>query len=80
MILNAQGRPLRRKKQMANLVIYRSATGEAPWTPVMHEDVPADIKEPEVMGRMVNGEMCKVEGDEHWYIAARIAPPADGLH
>lgn len=80
MLVDAQGRPLRRKKQMATLVIYRSETGEAPWTPVMSAEVPEEIKEPEVIGRMVDGDMCRVEGDQYWYIAAKVSPPADGVH
>lgn len=85
MLVDRYGRALRRKKQMANLVIYRSLTGEAPWTPVMREEVPDKVKEPDVIGNLLNGEMCKVDGDKHWYraekvAAERVSPTAVGLH
>ena len=43
----------------ARLTILRSPDGETNWTPVSPEDVPEWLKAPEVMGRLVNGEMAQ---------------------
>ena len=43
----------------ARLIILRSANGEDGWTPVKPDDVPAWLKEPDVMGRLVAGEMAQ---------------------
>lgn len=79
MLVDRHGRALRRKKSMANLVIYRSLTGEAPWTPLMRDEVPDKIKEPDVLGNLLNGNMARLDGDQYWYRAEKAAPPS-GLH
>ena len=60
----------------ARLVIYRSATGRDNWQPVAPGDVPAWVKAPDVMGRMVAGQQCMDtrQGDKgsDWYMAKLI--------
>jgi len=62
--------------QYARLVILTSPTGRDPWHPVMESEVPAWVKKPDVMGRLVAGDMCMepTEGEtgSNWYRAARV--------
>ena len=62
----------------AELVILASNNGRDGWTPVRPVDVPAWVKEPRNIRRMVNGEECMKanEGDKGsmWY---RAIPAAD---
>ena len=68
MLVDHRGRPLTRKKQ-AMLVIMVSDDEKGPFKPVRPEDVPDWVKDPDVLGRMVNGEMCRNEGP--WFLAVR---------
>jgi hypothetical protein len=43
----------------ARLIILRSPDGESDWTPVMPDQVPEWLKDPVVVGRLVNGEMAQ---------------------
>ena len=43
----------------ARLVILRSANGEDDWTPVKPEDVPDWLRDPDVMGRLVAGNIAQ---------------------
>lgn len=56
------------------LVILASENGRDHWYPVKPEAVPAWIKNPETIGRIVSGEACMKcdEGDDGslWYRAA----------
>lgn len=63
-------------------VIYRSANGRDGWQPVKWEDVPAWVKEPGNMAKLISGEMC-MKCDEgpagsDWYRAEVINPDASG--
>lgn len=59
------------------LVIFTSATGRPPWHPLKEEEVPAWVKAPDVMGKMVAGEDCMdvAQGDKgsNWYRAVRVS-------
>jgi len=39
----------------ARLIILRSADGEKDWTPVLPDQVPAWLKDPRVIGALVDG-------------------------
>lgn len=59
----------------AMLVIYVSETGRDKWLPVLPDDVPAWIKAPKVMGRLVAGEMCidpRSETEHRWFRAEKV--------
>lgn len=60
----------------ALLVILRSPNGRDGWTPVKPEDVPAWVKAPDNMAKLVAGEMC-MKADEgqsgsDWYRAEKV--------
>ena len=62
------------------LVFYRSPNGVDGWEAMKAVDVPAWLTEdPEVLGRMVDGEACHDDGepDSPWYAAKRLLTPAD---
>lgn len=60
----------------ARLVIFRSANGRDDWQPIAASDVPAFVKDPVTMGRLVAGESCMdaAEGrsGSAWYRALRV--------
>ena len=60
--------------KQANVVLLASVNGRDHWHPVKPEAVPAWVKEPDAMGRIVAGEAamkCDEEGDgSMWYRAA----------
>ena len=43
----------------AMMIVYRSPDGEKDWTMVPPADVPDWVKAPDVMGRLVRGEMAR---------------------
>jgi len=63
--------------KQAQLVIYQSESGRDGWKPVLPEAVPAWVKDPDVMGRLVAGEMCMDPkcGDKGsaWYRAEQVS-------
>ena len=67
----------------ALMIILRSPNGEDGWTPVKPEDVPDWLKEPDAMGRLVDGYMAQgpvniILPDENrpWYRAQK----AEAVH
>ena len=60
----------------ATLIIYRSAHGRGDWSPILPTEVPEWLKVPDVMGRLVAGEVCMKcdEGDKgsEWYMAEQV--------
>lgn len=61
----------------AMLVIYASPNGRDHWRPVPPSEVPAWLKDPAYMGRLVAGEAA-MKADEgrngsEWYRAERVA-------
>lgn len=60
----------------ALLVILRSPNGRDNWEPVKPEDVPAWVKEPQRMARLVDGDMIMdpTEGEKGsaWYRAEKV--------
>lgn len=67
--------------QQALLVIYRSRNGRDNWEPVLPDDVPAWVKAPDIMGRLVQGEQCMDAGERPngsmWYRAKRVVNQYD---
>lgn len=61
--------------QPAVIVVFKSPNGREPWTPVDPLLVPAYVKRPEIMGRLIAGEQCMdvAEGAQggDWYRANR---------
>lgn len=60
----------------ANLVILASENGRDQWTPVKPEDVPAWVKEPDNVSRMMAGYACvKCDEGEKGSLWYRAVPP-----
>lgn len=58
----------------AVIVILSCDDSNAPpeqWEPVLPDMVPAELKDPDVMGLLVAGEMCQL-GVGPWYRAVKI--------
>lgn len=56
------------------LVIFTSSNGRDPWVPLFQHQVPEWVKEPDVMGRLVAGEMCmdpRSSSATDWFRAER---------
>lgn len=48
-------------KRLALAVVERAPSPEGPWTVVKPEDVPDWVTDPDVMGSMLAGNMCRDE-------------------
>ena len=57
--------------KLARLVVLESESGEAPWHPVPPTDVPEWVKDPEVVGSLIAGEMAQC-GDSGWFRAEKL--------
>lgn len=59
------------------LVIFTSTTGRAPWHPIRADEVPAFVKDPDVMARLASGEECMdcAQGStgSNWYRALPVS-------
>jgi len=67
--------------KFAVLVIYKSENGRDNWQPVAQKDVPAWVKEPKTIGRLIKGEAC-MKADEgkngsEWYRARSVVSARD---
>lgn len=66
------------KLKQAFAVIYRSPNGRDRWQPVNWKDVPAWVKEPKNMARLVAGDSCmkcdEGEAGSDWFRAEVINP------
>lgn len=58
-------------EKVATLVVLHSPDTED-WKPVMPAETPEWVKEPDVMGRLVAGDMAHREG-EGWYRVQKLA-------
>ena len=60
----------------ATLILYCSVDGEEPWALVLPTDVPKWILNPEIIGHLVVGEMCRdpALADTAWYRAEQVKP------
>lgn len=62
--------------KQTSAVIYRSENGRTNWQPIPAAEVPAFVKDPVTMGRLLAGEECMDvgEGDRGsaWYRAIRV--------
>ena len=62
--------------KQAKLIVYRSENGRDNWEPIPTDAVPAFVKDPVTMGRLVAGEECMDtrEGTRGsaWYRAVRV--------
>ena len=60
----------------AKLVIYTSPNARNPWRPLLQHEVPDWVQRPDIMGRLVRGEMCMdpTRGDKgsDWYKAVKV--------
>lgn len=57
-------------RKPALLIILKSLDGENEWAPVPPDEVPAFCKRPDVVRRMIGGEMVQLESkSEYWYRA-----------
>ena len=56
----------------SNLIIFVSIDPDSgQWEPLAVDNVPDTIKDPEVLGNLVAGDMCKIGGDDLWYRAEK---------
>jgi hypothetical protein len=65
---------------IGTLIIFQSDNGMDGWTPVKPEDVPAWVKDPDNLARLVDGEACQnteQESGEKWYMAQRLPTAQD---
>lgn len=46
----------------AMLVVFEADAGTERWTPVHRDNLPAAIKDPEVMARLADGDECELDG------------------
>ena len=69
----------RDSQKLVWMVIESSLTGEddSIWTPVMPEDLPEWVKNPEVIGKIRNGEKVSMNPDKGtvWYRGVRCDKP-----
>jgi len=59
----------------ANLIVFASVAPDAPpegWYPVPVENVPAKLRDPEVVGGMLSGSICQVPGSDSWFRVERV--------
>ena len=64
----------------ATLVIYVSPNGRDNWVPVEPGAVPAWLRVPAIMGRLVAGEACsdpRSASGNNWFRAERVLTPDD---
>ena len=65
---------------IGTLVIFQSPNGMDHWTPVLPADVPAWVKDPDNVARLVDGEACSLDPeapDAVWYMALQMPTEAD---
>jgi hypothetical protein len=68
-------------------IIHKSIDEGATWFPVLAEDVPEWVQQPDVMGRMANGYVAHKQPEgvivpNHiipWFRAERVLTPADQI-
>lgn len=70
MILDEKGKPIRKVEATAKAVVFTSKDGEV-WEPLHGYNVPECIREPEVMGWMLDGQI--IETTSHQYYRAELA-------
>lgn len=59
--------------KQARLVIFESPHGRGEWKPLKPEDVPAWVKNPDVLGRIVSGEIAMdTAHGTNWYCAQQV--------
>lgn len=60
----------------ALIVVWKSANGREDWEPVLPDDVPAWVKEPHRMAKMIEGDMIcdptEGESGSDWYRAEKV--------
>ena len=63
------------------LIIFESVTGRDQWKPILPSDVPEWVKDPDIIARMMDGEICMnaAIGDKGslWYYAEQA--PSDEM-
>jgi len=69
--------------KQAMLIIYVSPNGRDGWKPLLSDAVPEWVKAPDIMGRLVAGEMCmdaaQGTSGSDWFKAMRVLPHAEYL-
>lgn len=65
--------------EMGELVIFSSETGDDGWETVQPADVPDWLKDYDVIGWLVAGEMCRNDDseDSRWFKAERMSSPEE---
>lgn len=71
MILDSQGKPIQRQ-MTAQAVIFVSDDGEV-WEPLKPYNVPDWLKDNDVMGYMLNGEVVSLENTGPFYCAEALS-------
>lgn len=59
---------IKSKSRKVVLIILRSLDGEDNWEPVMPKDLPKFVSRPDIIRRLVDGEMCQLESQSpYWF-------------
>jgi len=66
-VKRVNGTDLSGAKLLARLIIFVSVDGDDPWHPIKNDEVPTWLKDPDVIGRLVSGDMCS--NGASWYRA-----------
>ena len=75
MLVDAKGKRFRLKSEakQGHLIIYVSPSYKGPWDPLKPEDVPEWIKDQDILGELVAGQMCSdPKKDGKWYRAEKL--------
>ena len=62
---------------IGTLVIFASDNGMDGWEPVKPGEVPAWVKDPDNLARLVDGEACQQDDEGPWYMALRMPTAQD---
>lgn len=73
-MINGRRKTFPGAKLLAKLVVEVSITGDPPWHPVKSEEVPDWLKDPDVMGYLVEGGVAHVPDLNTPYYRARRVP------
>lgn len=64
--------------KQAMIVVFASEDGETGWAPLRPEEVPAWVKDEDVLGNLLAGDIAQdpQTGDGRWFRAQRVANTA----
>ena len=54
----------------ANLIILAAVEPDAPedgWFPLQPDSVPKALRDPDIIGEMLRGNICQIPGSDYWF-------------